>query len=132
VEQTTAPTIPSDPGAGSPPAREALTLPEVAAALGVALREVRSAVADRRLLAVRRGAGRRPVVPAAFLVPGPEGRHEVLPSLRGTLTVLADAGLTDEEAVDWLCTTEESLGVSPVAALRAGRTKAVRRLAQTL
>ena len=66
-------------------------------------------------------------VPAAFIVNG-EPMHE----LRGTLIVLGDSGFTDEEAMHWLLTEEESLGVSPIAALQAGRKAEVRRVAQAL
>jgi hypothetical protein len=52
--------------------------------------------------------------------------------LRGTLVVLADAGFSDEEAMNWLLNEEESLGVSPVRALLAGRKAEVRRVAQAL
>jgi hypothetical protein len=66
-------------------------------------------------------------VPAVFIVDGaPIG------SLRGTLYVLHDAGFTDDEAIDWLLSSEESIGVPPIEALRAGRKSEVRRVAQAL
>jgi hypothetical protein len=46
--------------------------------------------------------------------------------------VLADAGFTDEEAMRWLLTADDSLPGSPVDALRAGRKTEVRRRAQAL
>jgi hypothetical protein len=46
--------------------------------------------------------------------------------------VLGDAGFADEEAVDWLIDVEETLGVAPIDALRAGRKAEVRRVAQAL
>ncbi|MET0481042.1 MAG: Rv2175c family DNA-binding protein, partial [Mycetocola sp.] len=52
--------------------------------------------------------------------------------LRGTLVVLADARFTDEEAMEWMLSTEESLGTAPIDALRAGRKAEVRRVAQAL
>jgi hypothetical protein len=52
--------------------------------------------------------------------------------LKGTLVVLGDSGFSDDEAMNWLLTTEDSLGVSPVDALKAGRKAEVRRVAQAL
>jgi hypothetical protein len=45
---------------------------------------------------------------------------------------LGDAGYSDDEAMHWLLSAEESLGVSPIEALRAGRKAEVRRVAQAL
>ena len=53
-------------------------------------------------------------------------------SLRGTIFVLHDAGFTDDEAIDWLLTPEDSIGIPPIEALRAGRKSEVRRVAQAL
>ncbi len=116
-----------------PVAVEWLTLPEVADVLGVRQRDVRAAIADHRLPACREG-GRGPLrVPADFLEVEPDdGRWGILPSLRGTATVLADAGLDTEASVAWLLAPESTLGASPVAALRAGRVREVRRAAQVL
>jgi hypothetical protein len=120
-----------------------LTLPDVAEALGLEVGKVRRLVAERHLVGVKRGERSAFQVPAAFLVPatpgeaaGPaaadEGSHEVLPSLRGTVLVLGDAGFSDAEILRWLFDVEPALGVAPIEALRAGRKSAVRRVAQTL
>jgi hypothetical protein len=120
---------------------EWLTLPDVAEALGLEVGKVRRLVSDRHLVGVKRGERTTFQVPAAFLVPataasGPagafDGAQEVLPSLRGTVLVLADAGLSDTEILRWLFDVEPSLGEAPIDALRAGRKSAVRRIAQTL
>ncbi|MNI87617.1 DNA-binding protein [compost metagenome] len=66
-------------------------------------------------------------VPAVFIVDG-----HPLPSLRGTIIALQDAGFTDDEVVDWLLSDDETLGRSPIAALLAGHKSEVRRLARTL
>jgi hypothetical protein len=66
-------------------------------------------------------------VPESFIVDG-----EPMSELRGTLVVLADSGFSDEEAMHWLLTEEESLGVSPIDALHQGRKAEVRRVAQAL
>lgn len=113
-----------------------LPLPDVAEVLGVQLRAVRGMVADRALVAVRRGERSVWSVPAGFLVLEPAGGSADVPGvvsgLRGTLTQLGDAGLDDEEIVRWLHTPHEELGSTPLEALRALRTHAVRRAAQPL
>lgn len=112
--------------------------------LGTDVGRVRRLLQERRLVAVRRGDPPVLSVPADFLVPGhlanpaqpgvpTEGRPwTVLAALQGTLTVLADDGFSDAETIAWLFDVEESLGVSPVEALRAGRKTEVRRVAQAL
>jgi hypothetical protein len=88
---------------------------------------------EHRLLAVAHGPNGAQAVPAELLLgpdeadgPGP------LPALRGTLTLLADAGYDAEESFRWLYTQHGELEATPIAALRARRTHAVRRAAQTL
>ncbi len=117
-----------------------LTLPDVAEALGLDVGKVRRLVGDRHLVGVKRGERTTFQVPAAFLVPATgaaadgaaDGAQEVLPSLRGTVLVLADAGYSDDEILRWLFDVEPSLGEAPIAALRSGRKSVVRRIAQTL
>jgi hypothetical protein len=46
--------------------------------------------------------------------------------------LLADSGFTDDEAMRWLLDVDDSLGTSPIEALRAGRKAEVRRVAQAL
>ena len=45
---------------------------------------------------------------------------------------LAVAGFTDDEAIDWMLAPDDTIGVAPIEALRAGRKSEVRRVAQTL
>jgi excisionase family DNA binding protein len=105
---------------------EWLSLPEVAERLGCRLSEVRRMLADGQLLAVRRGERNALSVPALLL--GPDGP---LPELPGTLTVLADNGVRDEDAFEWLFGNDPSLvGGSPIGALLAGHKTEVRRRAQ--
>lgn len=66
-------------------------------------------------------------VPADFIHDG-----EPLQSLQGTIVLLRDVGFDGDELVQWLITDEESLRVSPVDALKAGRKAEVRRIAQAL
>lgn len=93
--------------------------------LGLSPGKVHRLIEDRHLLAVRRD--RVLVVPEEFVQEG-----EPLKDLRGTLILLADDGFTDDEAMEWMLEVNELLGVSPIAALRAGRKAEVRRVAQAL
>lgn len=102
-----------------------LSVEEVARRLAVSPGRVRRLLDEGHLVGSRRDG--RFAVPAAFLA-----ADQVLGSLRGTLFVLRDAGCTDDEAIDWLLATEETLGIAPVDALRHGRAREVRRLAKVL
>jgi hypothetical protein len=106
-------------------ATEWLTIPDLVDQLGLGVSRVRRLIEDRHLAAKRIDGVLK--VPAAFLRDG-----EPLAELHGTLIVLGDAGFADEEAVDWLIGDEDSLGTSPIEALRAGRKAEVRRVAQAL
>lgn len=102
-----------------------LTIPDLTEILGLKVSQVRRLIEDRSLLARRVDGVWK--VPELFIVDG-EPMHE----LKGTLVVLADAGFSDDEAMSWLLSDEESLGTTPVAALLAGRKAEVRRVAQAL
>jgi hypothetical protein len=124
----------TDPGvgeaAGDPVERAVtswLTLPEVAESLGVDASRARQLWAERQFLARRRGERNVLSVPAEFLQHG-----AVLKGLPGTLTLLGDAGYSDEEALTWLFTPDPTLPGSPVQALRENRGTEVRRRAQAL
>jgi hypothetical protein len=113
---------------GQNPARDAsewLTLAEVGERIDESVGRVRRLLDERHLIASRRDGVLK--VPAGFLLEG-----HPLSSLRGTLFVLHDAGFSDDEAIDWLLAPEESIGVAPLEALRAGRKTEVRRVAQAL
>lgn len=124
---------------------EWLTVPDVAERLGQDAGKVRRMLQERRLVGVRRGSPPVVSVPARFLVPAHlenpanaqpvvEGSDRpawvVLGSLQGTLNVLADVGLVDEDAIVWLFTPEDSLPGAPIDALLDGRKTEVRRRAQ--
>ncbi len=102
-----------------------LTIPDLTELLGLKVSQVRRLIEDRSLLASKIDGVWK--VPEAFIVDG-----EPMSELRGTLVVLSDSGFNDEEAMRWLLSEEESLGVSPIAALGAGRKAEVRRVAQAL
>jgi hypothetical protein len=108
-----------------------LTLPEVADVLQIDVRRVRRLLRDRQLVAVRRGPGTgsstEPCVPELLILDG-----HPLPELPGTVTLLADAGFTDEDTLRWLFTADPSLPGSPIEALRSGRKTEIRRRAQAL
>ena len=127
---------------------EWLSLPVVAEKLGTAVTSIRNALGDRRIVGMRRGERNVFAIPAAFLVPShlsnpadvktprltPEGAEKIiiLPSLKGTVILLGDQGLSDDEIIAWLFSEDEMLGETPMAALLAGRKSAVRRAAQSL
>jgi hypothetical protein len=108
-----------------------LTLPEVADLLQIDVRRVRPLLRDRQLVAVRRvprpGASAEPCVPELLLLDG-----HPLPELPGTVTLLADAGFSEEDTLRWLFTPDPSLPGSPIEALRSGRKTEIRRRAQAL
>ena len=106
-------------------AREWLTIPDLVERLGLSVSRVRRLIEDRQLAAVRVDGVIK--VPADFLKDG-----EPLTELRGTLIVLGDDGFDDDEAVAWLLEYDDTLGVAPIEALRAGRKAEVRRVAQAL
>ncbi|MBS1675154.1 MAG: DNA-binding protein [Actinobacteria bacterium] len=107
------------------PAVEWLTLPDLVEILGEPLGRVHRLFDEQQLVGTRRNGPL--AVPAAFLKDGVP-----LASLRGTIIVLRDAGFTDDELIDWLLAEEESMGRSPIAALRDGRKSEVRRVARAL
>jgi len=104
-----------------------LTLPDVAERLDINISKVHSLLEERALLALRLGERKIRSVPAAFINDG-----AILDSLKGTISVLTDAGFTDEEMIRWLFTADETLPGRPVDALLEGRKTEIRRRAQAL
>ena len=104
-----------------------LTLPDVAEQIGLDVGKVRRLLQDRVIVGVRRGERNVLSVPAALIKDGAP-----LPELRGTFSVLADAGYDDEGALRWLFTPDDSLPGTPIDALRAGHKTEIRRRAQAL
>jgi len=113
------------------PDAEWLTVPDFADRLGVTASHVRELLRDGSLASMRRGERNTVQIPADFIVEI-DGSQAVLPWLKGTLTLLRDARLGDEAALDWLLADEPELGMSPLEALRSGQRAHVRRLAQAL
>jgi hypothetical protein len=111
----------------TPLSEDVATLPvgDVAAMMSVPVSRVHQFVRDGQLLAVRREGAM--VVPADFL----DGAM-VVKGLPGTITVLRDGGYSDEEILRWLFAEDDSLPGTPVASLRAGRHREVKRRAQAM
>lgn len=103
-----------------------LTVPDLALKWGISVTAVRGLIEEREILAVRRGERNVLCVPAEFA-----GDGGPVPALRGTFTVLADAGLRDPEVIAWLFTRDDTLpgGPTPMAALLAGHKSEVRKRA---
>jgi len=102
-----------------------LSVPDVAELLDIPLGRVHRLIEDHTLIAIRRDGVVK--IPAEILVDG-----EPLHSLRGTVSVLLDAGFSLEGACEWLYTENDSLAMTPMQALLAGRRAEIRRLAQAL
>ncbi len=102
---------------------EWLTLPEVGERLGESSSRVRRLLRDHHLVGIRRDRGLQ--VPADFLLD-----DTVVKGLSGTLVLLFDAGYTDEEALRWLFTADDTLPGRPIDALRENRGTEVKRRAQ--
>ena len=103
---------------------EWLSVPDVAERLRVDVTKVRQLLRERKLLGVRRDGVLW--VPAIFV-----GDGAILKGLPGTLSLLADSGFSDDEALRWLFTDDELPG-SPVRALAENRGTEVKRRAQAL
>ena len=99
----------------------------IAQALDIQITKVHRMMDQGEFLEVRRPSDGVRVVPAEFMAEG-----QPLNALKGTISVLRDARYTDEEAIRWLFTDDESLPGRPVDALREGRKTEVRRRAQAL
>ena len=88
-----------------------VTIPDIAQALDLKVTRVHNLISDGTLIALR----------------DPETNV-----LKGTLVVLKDSGFSDEEAIVWLYTEDESLPGRPIDALIDGRKTEIRRRAQAL
>ena|SRR3712207_622300 len=98
---------------------------EVAGMLGIPKSRVQQLVRDGQLLAFRRGGDT--VVPADFFDGG-----AIVKGLPGTITLLRDGGYIDGDILRWLFADDPSLPGRPIAALRAGRHREVKRRAQAM
>ena len=103
-----------------------LTIPEVAARIGVPVGRIKQLLRDRKLVAVQRPDGSF-CVPAAFFDGG-----QIVRGLHGTLTLLFDCGFGEVEALRWLFTADDSLPGTPIEAIAQHRGTEVNRRAQAL
>jgi hypothetical protein len=105
---------------------ETLSLTEVAERMGIGPTGVRDLVKAGQLLTVVDEEGTR-VVPAAQLDGDVLVKHLV-----PVLTLLRDAGYSDDEALRWLTTEDETLPGTPLQALHENRATEIKRRAQAL
>ena len=104
---------------------ELLTFDQAAQALGTRVTRVTQYLSDGLLVATVDPATGRRGVPAEMILDG-----EIVKSLPAVITLLRDARFTDEEIVDWLDRTDDSLPGTPITALRENRGSEVKRRAQ--
>ena len=102
-----------------------VTLPDVAEQLEVPIMKVHQMIREGALIAVRRDGVLH--VPAELVA----GRN-VAKHLPGVLNLLRDAGYSDEEALRWLYSPDDTLPGIPAAALGGDGATEVKRRAQAL
>lgn len=102
-----------------------LAMPDLCERLSLTPGKVHRLVEEHALLGIKKDGIFR--VPEAFL----DGALP-LAGLKGTAIVLLDGGFDEAGAIEWLFQPHDSLGGSPISALRQGRKTEVRRLAQIL
>jgi hypothetical protein len=102
-----------------------VTLPDLAERLDVPVTKVTQMVRDGLLIAVRQEGVLR--VPEELVTNATAVKH-----LPGVLTVLRDAGFSDDEALEWLYTPDDSLPGTPASRLGVGGATEVKRRAQAL
>ena len=103
-----------------------LTMDEVADQMGIGPTGVRDLVRAGHLLTVVGEDGKR-VVPAEQL-DGPVLVKHLVP----VLTLLHDAGYSEDEALRWLTTPDDTLPGTPLQALHENRATEIKRRAQAL
>jgi Rv2175c C-terminal domain of unknown function len=102
-----------------------VTLPDLAERFEVPITKVRQMIRDGELIAIRLHGVLR--VPAELVANRTVTKH-----LPGVLTLLRDAGYTDEEALRWLYSPDETLPGTPARALGGDAATEVKRRAQAL
>jgi len=102
-----------------------INLPEIAERFDIPVTKVHQMIREGALLAVRRAGVL--YVPAELVA----GRN-VIKHLPGVLTLLRDAGYSDEEALRWLYSPDDTLPGIPAVALDGNGATEVKRRAQAL
>lgn len=118
--------MPAEPSPDQPDHLALLTVPDVAEQLDVAVVEVHSRVKDGTFLSLRRDDG------VLVLPAGQFDGSALVKHFSGVLTLLRDSGYSDEEALRWLTTADDSLPGTPLQALHENRATEVKRRAQAL
>ncbi len=102
-----------------------LTLTEVAERMGIGPTGVRDLLRSGQLLSVPTDDGVR--------VPGEQlDGDQLVKHLVPVLRLLRDAGYSDEEALRWLTTPDDTLPGTPLQALHENRATEIKRRAQAL
>lgn len=104
-----------------------LTIPDIAEMLDLKVTRIHNLLNDGTLLALRDPETGVRKVPALFMA-----QDRVLEPLKGTISVLSDAGFSAEEAIVWLYTADDSLPGRPIDALIDGRKTEIRRRASAM
>jgi hypothetical protein len=102
-----------------------VTLPDLAERLEIPVTKVHQMIRDGALLAFRHEGVVR--VPAELVA-----SRNVIKHLPGVLTLLRDAGYSDEEALIWLYSSDDTLPGTPAVALSGDAATEVKRRAQAL
>lgn len=105
---------------------DVLPVDQVAQQLSLPVSRVHQLVRDGQLLSFRREGVT--VVPADFF----DDEGAIVKGLPGTITVLRDGGYSDPDILRWLFALDDSLPGTPVATLREGRHREVKRRAQAM
>ncbi|ALG85161.1 Rv2175c family DNA-binding protein [Gordonia phthalatica] len=100
-----------------------LDLDDAARRLRVSGNRLRTLIREHNLLAASRGGV--PVIPEVFF--GPDGLTK---HFEGLVSVLLDGGFSRDEAMRWLFTEQEDLGLRPADALHTHSAREVIRRAQ--
>jgi hypothetical protein len=108
-----------------PDGTDTLTVEQVAQHLGVSAGRVRTLIRDYNLFAVSLGG--QPAVPALFFDDDGIAKHYT-----GLVHILLDGGFTRDEALHWMFTTIDDLGIHPAQAIHTHSAREVIRRAQAL
>lgn len=100
-----------------------LELDDAARRLRVSSNRLRTLIRDQNLLAASRGG--RPVIPEAFFGPDGLAKH-----LQGLVNILLDGGYTRDEALRWMYTKQDDIGMYPADALHTDSAREMLRRAQ--
>ncbi|MEE3852431.1 Rv2175c family DNA-binding protein [Gordonia sp. LSe1-13] len=100
-----------------------LTVDEVAGRLRVSPNRVRTLIRDHQLLAESRNG--QPAIPAVFF-----DDLGIVKHFTGLVEVLLDGGFSRDEAMRWLFTVQDDLGIHPAEALHTHSAREVIRRAQ--